>query len=322
MNKTIPQPQKSFLVGNLKELDLNDGLHSLKRLKNLYGDIYRLTIFDRSVVVVSSQELANFVRDETKFDKKVSEALEELRAAACDGLFTAHTSELNWKLAHKILMPAFGSEAIRDMFPAMMDISSQLIRRWERFSVEEIDVCDSLTRLTLDTIALCSFNYRFNSFYQKTTHRFVDAMVNVLVESGKRTGWLPLQNMLLMKMTRRYKDSIAYLHQLCDEIIRERREKPSDINDLLNRMINGKDHETGYKLSDENIRYRMLTFLVAGHETTSGLLSFTLYYLLKNPSVLQQAQAEIDQYEETTVDTLKPYQKKRFDFNLPHQHLD
>ncbi|CAF5140610.1 unnamed protein product, partial [Rotaria socialis] len=48
----------------------------------------------------------------------------------------------------------------------------------------------------------------------------------------------------------------------------------------------------------------MVTFLIAGHETTSGLLSFTFYYLLKNPHALQKAQAEADQIDEITIDTL------------------
>jgi cytochrome P450/NADPH-cytochrome P450 reductase len=108
----------------------------------------------------------------------------------------------------------------------------------------------------------------------------------------------------MVKTTHRYKDDIAYLHNLCDEIVKERREHPNDVNNLLNRMINGKDPETGYQLSDENIRYQMVTFLIAGHETTSGLLSFTMYYLLKNPHTSQKAQAEVDQYNEITVDIL------------------
>ncbi|UJR17796.1 hypothetical protein I4U23_004695 [Adineta vaga] len=304
MSKLIPQPQKIFWIGNLKELDPDHGIDSLKRLQNLYGDIYRVAIFSTNIVVISSQELVNFVCDESKFDKNISQALAELRTVAGDGLFTAYSSEINWKLAHKILMPAFGPQAIRDMFPAMMDICSQLILRWERFAGEEIDVCDNLTRLTLDTIALCSFNYRFNSFYKQGKHRFVDAMVNVLIESGKRTERFFLQNLLMINTARRYTDDIAYLHKICDDIVRERREHPNDANDLLNRMINGKDPETGYQLSDENIRYQMVTFLIAGHETTSGLLSFTIYYLLKNPHALQKAQAEVDSYNEITVDTL------------------
>jgi cytochrome P450/NADPH-cytochrome P450 reductase len=276
MSKLIPQPEGTFLIGNLNELDPDCLMESLQRLQKLYGSIYRLTIFKSNIVVVSSQELVNFVCDESKFDKKVAASLKEVRAVAGDGLFTANTSDPNWKLAHKILMPAFGPQTIRDMFPAMMDISSQLILRWEQFAGEEIDVCDNFTRLTLDTIALCSFSYRFNSFYQKTMHRFVDAMANVLVESGRRARQFSLQNKLMMGTARQYNDDIEYIHNLCDEIVKERREHPNNVNDLLNRMINGKDPDTGYQLSDENIRYQMVTFLIAGHETTSGLLSFTL----------------------------------------------
>lgn len=103
---------------------------------------------------------------------------------------------------------------------------------------------------------------------------------------------------------KKYYDDIAYIHELCDDIVRRRREHPNDTNDLLNRMIKGKDPETGYQLSDENIRFQMVTFLIAGHETTSGLLSFTFYYLLKNPHALQKAQAEADQFDEITIDTL------------------
>jgi cytochrome P450/NADPH-cytochrome P450 reductase len=304
MTTPIPQPEGSFLIGNASEIDPNFTLGSFQRLQKLYGDIYRLTILGRKVVIVSSQEIVNFVCDESKFDKKVAEPVKELRNAGGDGLFTAHTSEPNWKLAHKILMPAFGPQAIRDMFPSMMDICSQLILRWERFSGEEIDVSDNLTRLTLDTLALCSFNYRFNSFYQEKLHRFVDSMINILKESGRRIQRFSLQNTLMIRTSRQYFDDIAYLHNLCDEIVQQRRENPNDINDLLNRMIHGKDPDTGYQLSDENIRYQMITFLVAGHETTSGLLSFTLYYLLKNPQALQKARAEVDQYDEITVNTL------------------
>jgi cytochrome P450/NADPH-cytochrome P450 reductase len=216
MSKSIPQPQETFLIGNLKELDQNQFTESLIRLQKLYGAIYRISIFQSSLIIVSSQELVNFICDDSKFDKKISPALQELRAVTGDGLFTAYTSEPNWKLAHKILMPAFGPQAIRDMFPSMMDIASQLILRWERFPGEEIDVCDNFTRLTLDTIALCSFDYRFNSFYQKTMHHFVEAMVNVLIESGKRSQRFSLQNKLMITTTKQYNNDIAYINHLCD----------------------------------------------------------------------------------------------------------
>ena len=59
-------------------------------------------------------------------------------------------------------------------------------------------------------------------------------------------------------------------------------------------MLGGVDKQTGTQLDDLNIRYQINTFLIAGHETTSGLLSYALYALLKNPDVLAKARAEVD----------------------------
>ncbi len=49
-------------------------------------------------------------------------------------------------------------------------------------------------------------------------------------------------------------------------------------------MLTTPDRVTGLKLPDNNIRNQLITFLIAGHETTSGLLSYTLYHLWKNPT--------------------------------------
>ena len=59
-------------------------------------------------------------------------------------------------------------------------------------------------------------------------------------------------------------------------------------------MLSGVDRKTGERLDDLNIRYQIITFLIAGHETTSGLLSFAVYFLLNNPDVLARAYAEVD----------------------------
>ena len=62
----------------------------------------------------------------------------------------------------------------------------------------------------------------------------------------------------------------------------------ADNTDLLGLMLTGVDKQSGETLPDDNIVAQCLTFLVAGHETTSGLLSFAIYYLLKNPQYAQQ----------------------------------
>lgn len=293
----IPQPKPDPLLKNIKDIESGAPVQSMMRLARAYGPIFRLSLPGRDILIVSSQQLVNELCDEKRFDKRVHAPLENIRDFAGDGLFTAYTDEENWGKAHRILVPAFGPLSIRNMFDPMLDIADQLLLRWERFGENAvIDVVDNMTRLTLDTIALCAFDYRFNSFYQNEMHPFVDAMVDALAESGARTRRLSVQNQLMLLTKRQYEGDIRYMHRVADELIAQRKKDPAakDKKDLLALMLQGKDPVTGEGLSDENIRYQMVTFLIAGHETTSGLLSFALHLLLKHPEVLQRARAEVD----------------------------
>ena len=78
------------------------------------------------------------------------------------------------------------------------------------------------------------------------------------------------------------------------DLVQFRVETPTDKRDLLNVMINSKDPRTGEVMRDEFISAKMITFLVAGHETTSGLLSFAFMQLLKNPAAYRAAKDEVD----------------------------
>ena len=152
-----------------------------------------------------------------------------------------------------------------------------------------------MTRLTLDTIALCAFGYRFNSFYTKEQHPYVSAMVRLLKQSGERASRPALMTRLMVFEARQRDEDIRFMHQIANEVIAQRKAvgyNPEG-KDLLDLMLSGKDPETGEGLSDENIGFQMVTFLTAGHETTSGLLSFALYGLLENPDILMKAHAEV-----------------------------
>ncbi len=48
-------------------------------------------------------------------------------------------------------------------------------------------------------------------------------------------------------------------------------------------------------MSNQSIRNQVLTFLIAGHETTAGLLSFALHYLSLNTEIVERAREEIDE---------------------------
>lgn len=86
----------------------------------------------------------------------------------------------------------------------------------------------------------------------------------------------------------KFKNAIATMRKTADQVVEARKKSPSDRKDLLAAMLNGVDPATGGRLSDASITDQLITFLVAGHETTSGMLSFAFYHLLKNPATSQK----------------------------------
>jgi cytochrome P450/NADPH-cytochrome P450 reductase len=183
------------------------------------------------------------------------------------------------------------------MFPGMMDIASQMLLKWDRLGPDHEIVCsDDFTRLAFDVIGLCAFGFRFNNFYSERPHSFVDRMSDVLLEAGRRSARLDIENKLRIFAAAKLEENVKQMHDLCDEIIRDRIAHPQpDAQDLLNHMLEGIDKETGEKMTKESVRFNMVTFLVAGHETTSGTLGFLFYHLLKNPDKYLRAQQEVDE---------------------------
>ncbi|MFL6561832.1 MAG: cytochrome P450, partial [Bacillus sp. (in: firmicutes)] len=216
----------------------------------------------------------------------------------------------NWQKAHNILLPSFSQSAMKGYHSMMVDIAVQLIQKWSRLNSDEsIDVPEDMTRLTLDTIGLCGFNYRFNSFYREKSHPFITSMASALDEAMNQSNRLGIQDKLMVKTKRQFNQDIHTMVSLVDRIIEERKlSEDHEAEDLLSRMLNSADPVTGEKLSDENIRYQIITFLIAGHETTSGLLSFALYFLMKHPDKLEKAYAEVDQI---LTESIPSYQQVR-----------
>ncbi|MDJ0614723.1 MAG: cytochrome P450 [Rhizobiaceae bacterium] len=292
----IPMPEKKPFVGNMLSVDKDNPLQSLMDLTRELGPIFRMDMMGKPMVIVSGADLVDELCDESRFDKAVRGALRRVRAIGGDGLFTGDTQEPNWSKAHNILLPTFSRQAMNNYMPMMLDVANQLVLKWERMNDDdEIDVVHDMTAVALDTIGICGFNYRFNSFYRQDYHPFIDALTHTLETCMMQRG-LPFESQFLKNRLDRMKNDVEYMNNLVDDIIRERRKGGGDKaeNDLLNYMLSGVDKVTGESLSDENIRYQINTFLIAGHETTSGLMSFTLYFLLNHPEVLEKAYEEVD----------------------------
>ncbi|GKT56695.1 bifunctional P-450:NADPH-P450 reductase [Colletotrichum tofieldiae] len=282
----IPEPSRVPVLGHVTEIDQEYPLGSFIHLANKFGPIYRLDILGQKLVIVNTYELVNECCDDKRFKKSI------------DGdLNSKGVEEENWGVAHRVLMSAFGPLAIRDMFDPMHDVAGQLAMKWARHgSSTPIHLGEDMTRLTMDTVALCSMGYRFNSYYREDTHPFITAMYAVMKEAGDKSLRV-LPQVFYKKQDKKYKANIDLLRSTAREVLDARKLDPDGANgrkDVLTAMLNTVDPVTGRKMTDESIIDNLITFLVAGHETTAATFTFTMYWLVKSPEVYRKVQEEVD----------------------------
>lgn len=293
MASTIPAPRGVPFIGSALQVPSDEPQRFFNDLAERFPEgLYQVELVGRRVVVVYDPDLVAEVCDESRFYKSIDPPLTYIRDFTGDGLFSAHENEEVWGQAHRILLPAFSQRSMRAYFPHMLEVTQDLVRHWADGGT--VDVTDDMTRLTLDTIALAGFGQRFRSIGKPELHPFLLATRRVMVEAMARTRQLPWVTRLKRHADTTYRTDIATMRQVADDVIRARRAGSEKGRDLLGLMMNASDPVTGHRLSDENIRNQVLTFLIAGHETTSGTLAFALYHLLRNPHVLARAYAEVD----------------------------
>ncbi|CAG9997023.1 unnamed protein product [Clonostachys byssicola] len=291
----IPEPRAYPFVGHVFQISPTFQLGSFLDIADQCGEIYRLRFPGIQIVVLCTQALINEACDEKRFKKCIAPPLESIRLGVHNGLFTARDGEEPWGIAHRVLIPNFGPLKIRGMYDEMYDVAKQLTLKWARAGPREwVKPTQDFTRLTLDTIALCSMGFRFNSFYSQEMHPFIQAMADFLYECGEiDTRFLP--NFFYRKRDKTLSRNIDTLRRTAQDVLDARKSGLDDRdNDLLTAMLKGVDPQTGKKMTDGSILDNLITFLVAGHETTSGMLSYAFYQILHNPKTFQKAQQEVD----------------------------
>ena len=267
------------------------------RLLRDLGPIAVRKVFGTEIVTVGGADLVAELSDDTRFAKHVALPLRALRCIVGDALFTAENDEPNWQLAHDILAPAFTREAMRGYHPIMLEVARELLARWDAAAehAQRVDVTADMTRLTMETIGRAGFGYRFASFERDRPHPFVTAMTRTLrYATFSAIPRLAPVRRVVAGSARQHRADVATMERIVDEVVQARRSGAApDPADLLGLMLRTAHPETGRRLDPVNIRQQVITFMIAGHETTSGALSFVLYYLTRDPQALARAQAEV-----------------------------
>lgn len=251
--------------------------------------VFEFRFLGARYVVASGPDAVVELGDESRFCKHVGPDIEALRLLGGDGLFTAYNDEPNWQKAHDVLMPAFSQQAMRRYHSIMFDVADELVTRWDQRADQGVDVSADATRVTLETIGRCAAGYPFGCFESEDVHPFVEHMVAGLEGSDRvgvyRQTFLP--KFVARRAEREVRCHAAEMHAIADDIVAERRRRGLGRHDDLLELMLVSD------LEPANIRYQLINFLVAGHETTSGALSFALYFLSQHPEVADKARAEI-----------------------------
>jgi cytochrome P450 len=92
---------------------------------------------------------------------------------------------------------------------------------------------------------------------------------------------------------RRARSANAALHQLAAEILAEVRADPSRDAPLVRALITAVDPQTGQPLSDDDICHELVLFILAGHDTTSTTLTYSLWALGRHPAIQEQVFNEV-----------------------------
>ncbi|KAI8064291.1 cytochrome P450 [Gilbertella persicaria] len=285
----IPGPMRLPMVGNLYDM-MPDMPEGWRRQFEVYGNLASVSILGHEIVGTNDPAIAEiFVKESEYFTKKITTVLKEIKDFAGNGLFTSDSDDDEWKLAHKLLMPAFSPRAIKAYQPEMGKIAMETIKVLERYSPDDkVEILNWCTNLTFETIGRIGFGYSFDILnFDSPTHPFIEAMGYALSHAAKRFVQPNLLRKLPLQSNRAWENGNKLMHSIVEQVIQERKvskDAKDAEKDLLGYMLNARDeHNLG--LSDENIRDQVVTFLIAGHDTTANTLAWTFYELSRNPHV-------------------------------------
>lgn len=298
-DRVLPHPPYRIpLLGDLWDLHVTDSSQWGWRGAQRYGSIYERNILGSRVTYVSGPAEVAEVNNEERWAKFLGVPIRNLRAVAGDGLFTAHNSEPNWAKAHAILAPAFQQSSMRTYHDAMVQSTRKLLQYWESQGDDVWhDVSADMSKLALDVIGRVAFGFDFETFTRKEPHDLVVRFQRVLRYINRAAYSHPLVEATVFRAQRdQHREDITAVHRIVDEIVARRRAEPNTgtESDLLDLMLTSLDPETQQPLSDENIRNQILTFLVAGQETSAGVISFALHFLSTNPDVADKVRGEVE----------------------------
>jgi cytochrome P450 len=218
------------------------------------------------------------VKNANHFDKETA-ITTSIRSVLGRGLLSSEGDQ--WRSDRRMLQPLFSPQHMREKLPDLERIAADEVAKLASLSGQSIDLVSTLMRIALRLMSEIVLGEDLSFLSQQVDREFM--RLTEIVYSRAMTGnWplgIPLPSHFELKKIRRHYDSII------GEIIERRRTAATSSNDknLLNLLFAARDVESGATLSSVEIKDQVMTFFLAGHETTAHALLWSMYELSRHP---------------------------------------
>jgi cytochrome P450 len=197
-----------------------------------------------------------------------------------------------WMRQRRLAQPAFLRPRLSGYADVMADATSQMLARWGDLAAkgQDIGVGREMSRVALAIAGRTLFDRDISDEADVVGQAFpaVGAYLERRFNSPFTTPppWVPTPAGV------RFRRAVRSLNEIVLGLVRQRRADGQDHGDLLSMLLAARDPDTGAAMSDDQVRSEVLTFLLAGHETTATALTWTWYLLATYPAVRERVRAE------------------------------
>lgn len=270
-----------------------------------YGGIFRLTFGPKSFLIVSDPAIAKHILKDNPKGYSKGILAEILDFVMGKGLIPADGEV--WRVRRRAIVPALHQKFVAAMFKLFGAATDRLCKKLDAAASdgEDVEMESLFSRLTLDIIGKAVFNYDSDSLEVDTG--IVEAVYTVLREAEDRSiapipFWeIPIWKDISPKLKKvntalkLINDTLDDLIAICKRIVDEEEllfheeymneQDPSILHFLL---------ASGDDVSSKQLRDDLMTLLIAGHETSAAVLTWTFYLLSKDPRVVAKLRNEVD----------------------------
>jgi cytochrome P450 len=285
-----PTPPGNFLVGHANQM-LRHAAEFLLEAHQTYGDAVRLRLGPRTAFALFHPEHVYHVLVKRRDNyTKQARGYKKLRKILGNGLVTSEGDF--WLRQRRLAQPAFAPQRLASFAAAMVTATEDVTRTWSEPArlQQPVNIAAEMMRLTLRIVG----ETLLGTDVTGEANDIGAALTLVLDETSRRihTPW-DFQERIPTPKNRRYDQALERLNQSVHRIISERRQRSAVTEDLLSMLMAAKD-ETGLRMTDEQLRDEVMTFFLAGHETTAVTLTWTWYLLSKHVEVRRRIEEEVD----------------------------